>query len=72
MEGPEGMQSNPPPTTISDISVQVYHFVVYLILELILLYRTCFGCKRQAFKLSELLIRSEDKQTTMPLCGLLS
>ena len=43
-----------------------------LILELILLYRTCFDCQRQAFKLSELFIRSEDNQTTMPLYGLLS
>ena len=44
---------------------------VCLILELILLYRTCFDCQRQAFKLSELFIRSEDNQTTMPLYGLL-
>ena len=44
----------------------------YVILELILLYRTCFDCQRQAFKLSELFIRSEDNQTTMPLYGLLS
>ena len=42
------------------------------ILELILLYRTCFDCQRQAFKLSELFIRSEDNQTTMSLYGLLS
>ena len=30
-----------------------------------------FDCQRQAFKLSELFIRSEDNQTTMPLYGLL-
>ena len=32
----------------------------------------CFDCQRQAFKLSELFIRSEDNKTTMPLYGLLS
>ena len=31
-----------------------------------------FDCQRQAFKLSELFIRFEDNQTTMPLYGLLS
>ena len=30
-----------------------------------------FDCQRQAFKLSELFIRSEDNQRTMPLYGLL-
>ena len=53
---------------------QIYFIPICLglILEPILLYRTCFDCKRQAFKLSELFIRSEGNQTTMPLYELLS
>ena len=46
---------------IPDFNTGTFHF-----------HRTCIDCQRQAFKLSELFIRSEDNQTTMPLYGLLS
>ena len=71
----------PPPLVSSSSGTQPYYTTIQIyqnadiprsILELILLYRTCFDCKRQAFKLSELFIRSEGNQTAMPLYGLLS